>query len=70
MVQQAEGRRAKSCAAWLEGDEVSNLFSWQKDSGKGCVSRPATLKDDNWKAGFEALWNSKYRRWQLLLAKH
>lgn len=60
MVQQAEVRRAKSCAAQLEGGEVSNLFSWQKDSGKGCVSRSAALKEDNWKAGCEVLWESKY----------
>lgn len=59
MVQGTEVRRAKSCAAELEGGEVSDLFSWQKDSGTGCVSRPTVLREDSWRAGWEAFWDLK-----------
>lgn len=70
MAPQAEVRRVKSCAAQQEGGEVSNLFSWQSGRGKRCVSRPTALRYDNWKASCEALWDSKYHWWHLLVEKH
>lgn len=34
------------------------------------MNRPATLKEESWKAGCEALWDLKYHWWQLLSEKH
>lgn len=37
---------------------------------RGCVNRPAALREDSWKAGYGALWDLKYHWWQLLSEEH